>query len=359
MTTTGRATRSARASRDSAPNGGKPGQGDIARMLGVSVSTVSRALADSAAINDDLKARVFEAAARIGYPTKERRSVERLDAITVVSTITGFRDSRSSVYFSLLDGIKQEAGRLAGSVETVMSREGEPLPDDVFRALGPRAGCIFLGLAAAPGTHAALARRQVPAVVCNGIDEELVIDSISPANHTVGKIMAQHLMELGHRRFLYLSGVDRHTLRRRLAGFRQWVETQAGVEGTSVDVLGVGGDLSDSHAANFTEFMRTKGSGITAIVGYNDGAAVWAMECLKTMGIRVPDDISVAGIDDMPIAEIASPSLTTFHIDWEAIGRQTVRMLHERMLDPERPAHFLQVGGTFTPRRSTAPTDRD
>ena len=117
MTTTGRATRSTRASQDGAPNGGKPGQGDIARMLGVSVSKVSRALADSAAINDELKARVFEAAARIGYPTKERRSVERLDAITVVSTIKTqppmIADDlrRQADYFIDLTSLKSEIGR--------------------------------------------------------------------------------------------------------------------------------------------------------------------------------------------------------------------------------------------------------
>lgn len=356
MATTGRAARRVRATAEGGPaNGSKPGQGDIARMLGVSVSTVSRALADSSLINDELKARVHEAAASIGYPTRERRPVEKLEAITVVSTISGFRDTRSSVYFALLDGIRQEAARFAGTVETVMSREGEPLPDRVLEALGPRTGCILLGVSASPGTAAALAGRQVPVVVCNGIDEELVVDSISPANHTVGKIMAQQLMALGHRRFLYLSGVDRQTLQRRLAGFRQWVEVQSGVEGARVDILGMGGDISDSHAATFTEFMRTRGREVTAIACYNDGAAVWAMECLKSMGLRVPDDISVAGFDDMPIAGIASPGLTTFHIDWEAIGRQTVRMLHDRMLDPARPAHFLQVGGSYTPRQSTAP----
>jgi len=355
MTRTGRAKGAGSAG---GTTGGRPGQGDIAKMLGVSVSTVSRALADSSAINDDLKARILEAAAHIGYPTRERRTVEKLDAITVISTISGFRDTRSSIYFALLDGIKREAAQLAGGVETIMAREGDPLPDSIADKLGPRHGCIFLGMNARQGTHAALARRSVPAVICNGVDQELVVDSISPANFIGGTLMARQLMALGHRKFLYLSGVDRHTLQRRQAGFRQWVEAEAGVEDTEVHVLSLGGDISDSHADTFSEFMRTTGREVTAVFCYNDGAAVWAVECLKSMGLSVPDDVSVAGFDDMPISRIASPALTTFRIDWEAIGRDTVRMLHERMLDPSRAAHFMQVGGTYVARESTAEAPR-
>ncbi|WMS44572.1 LacI family DNA-binding transcriptional regulator [Acuticoccus sp. MNP-M23] len=337
--------------------GGRPGQADIARMLGVSVSTVSRALADSSAINDALKARIVEAATEIGYATKERRPVERLDSITVLCTINSFRDTRSSVYFALLEGIKQESASLAGQIETVMSREGDPVPDAIAETLGPRNGCIFLGIVPGLDTSAALVERGVPVVVCNGIDEDLVVDSISPANHSGGKIMAQQLMALGHRKFLYLSGVNRQTLQRRFVGFRDWVEDGSGVAGAAVDELNLGSDISDHHASAFTEFMKTRGRQVTAVCCYNDGAAVWAVEYLKAMGLSVPQDVSVAGFDDMPIAQIASPPLSTFRIDWEEIGRQTARMLHARMVEPQRAVHFLQVGGNFISRDSTAAPD--
>lgn len=331
----------------------RPRQDDIARALGLSVSTVSRALADSELVNADVKRRVREAAASVGYPVKTRGGAAPLDEVVVMCAIAAFRETRSTVYFALLDGIKEEAARVAGGVRTVMGADGDPVPAEIDAALGPGTGCVFLGVTPAEGTARALAGRGVPTVVANGIDEALVVDSISPANHAGGAIVAGHLLGLGHRRLGYLSGVRRQTLHRRLAGFRQGVE--AGPGDASMRELRLPGDISDAHGDAFRDWMLGEARGITALTCYNDGAAVWAMERLHRMGLSVPGDVSVAGFDDMAIAQIASPSLTTFRIDWAEIGRQTVRMLHRRMLEPGAAVHFLQVGGALVARQSTAP----
>ncbi|QDY69211.1 LacI family DNA-binding transcriptional regulator [Qingshengfaniella alkalisoli] len=331
----------------------RPGQTDIANALGVSVSTVSRALADSPAINDDIKRQVYEVALKIGYPVKAHTVVERLDQIVVLTSVAGFNDTRSSIYYGLLEGIKTAATRSGTVVSTSITQSRTPLPADLRNKLGPKTGCVFLGITPSPDVAQYLHDQRIPALVCNGVDEELLIDSISPANYSGGRLMARYLMDKGHRKFLYFGGVHRTTLRRRASGFRQYVEKESGMDGAEiVATYEQRGPLSDDLLTDFTDWLERNRGDATALFCYNDGAAAWAIEAAKILGISVPDDLSIAGFDDMPIADLTTPGLTTYRIDWQQIGLQCVALLTARMENPESPTQYLQVGGTFVERAS-------
>lgn len=332
----------------------RPGQTDIAKTLGVSVSTVSRALAGSPLIKDSVKQQVRDAAVKIGYRLKEAQDFEGFERIVVLTSLDAFRDTCSSMYNRLLDGIRAEASRYGGEFSITIAKSRTPIPDAVDKNLGPKSGCIFLGITPDAATAQNLVDRGIPAIVCNGLDEELILDSISPANYQGAAIMARHLLELGHKKFLYVAGTDRATLRLRYLGFEKYIERHGDISGAGIlSIFEEWADQSEDKDERFEQWFKAERGDATALCCFNDGAAVWAIERLQSMGVSVPDEISIVGFDDLPIAEISDPGLTTFHIDWIQIGLQTVQILHKRMMSPHSAPEIMQISGKLVTRNSS------
>ncbi len=328
-----------------------PGQADIADLAGVSVSTVSRALADSDLVSSEVKARVRQAAAQVGYPLRVQPQASRLSTIYVFAVLRSFRDTRSSVYHALLAGIRELAATRNIEIEVIMVRQDDNLPDGFMDQCPPGSACIFLGTIPASGVFGALGDANIPAILCNGLDDDLKVDSVAPANHSGGKQIGQHLVENGHLQVGFISGPDRPTLNRRFLGAQLAIE-KAG--GSVVGEFDLDGDASSDSTTHFKTWFNKAGHNATALFCFNDAAAVWVEEALGDMGISVPDDVSIVGFDDLPIAEIATPALTTFRIDWIDIGRRACIMLEQRMENPNAPTQMLQVGGTLVERASVA-----
>lgn len=328
-----------------------PGQADIADMAGVSVSTVSRALADSDLVSSEVKAKVLQAAAQIGYPLRVQPQASKLSTIYVFAVLRSFRDTRSSVYHALLIGIRHLAASKSIDVDVVMVRQGDDLPDGFVDQCKPGSACIFLGTSPAPGVFGTLRAANIPTVLCNGLDDDLKVDSVSPANHSGGQQIGQLLVDHGHRQVGFVTGADRPTLRRRFLGAQLAIE-QAG--GNVVGTFDLGPETSSESAALFSTWYETIGHKASALFCFNDAAAVWVEEIFDEVGVSVPENVSVVGFDDLPIAEIATPALTTFRIDWIDIGQRACTMLEQRMANPEAPTQMLQVGGTLVERASVS-----
>jgi DNA-binding LacI/PurR family transcriptional regulator len=235
-----------------------------------------------------------------------------------------------------------------------MTRSDTPISDDIRAQIGATTGVIFLGLSPAPETLNDFAEAGIAAVVANGVDEELKLDSVSPTNFLGGIILAKYLTDLGHRRVLYFRGLDRSTLLRRFAGSRQHIEGRDDWPDAKV-VSSFKRDLSGSEEADrvrFNAWITRYKDDATALLCFNDGAAVWAIEAMRALGMSVPDDMSVVGFDDMPVARLTNPSLTTFSINWDEIGRESVQILHKRFSFPHAEIKMVQIGGHMIVRDS-------
>jgi len=327
----------------------RPGQSDIASALGVSVSTVSRALADSPAINGDIKRQVQEVARQIGYPVRHAPPVEAFERISILTSIGALNDSRSSIYAAMIEGIRDAGARVGGRIESSITRSRTMYQQPLDEGFGPRTGVIFLGVVPTAEVAADIVERGIPAIVANGVDQEYMIDSIAPANFGGARLMGRYLTGMGHRNFLYMQGIGRTTLQRRMDGFRQHIETEGG---RMVGVFGEGADLNEEKFEKFTQWLRTERGDATALFCFNDGAAAWALEAVRAAGLSVPEDLSIVGFDDMPIAAMTVPALTTMRIDWRGLGEQTIDLLHQRLRLPHRPVQFVQTGGTLIVRDS-------
>ena len=110
----------------------------------------------------------------------------------------------------------------------------------------------------------------------------------------------------------------------------------------------------DHAREQFTRWMQSAGSvDCTALLACNDKTAIGVIHALQNAGIRVPDDVSVIGFDDIDMARVVRPQLTTIHVYRELLGEMGVRMLVERIQNPSRPPMTLTVGTTFIERGST------
>ena len=84
----------------------------------------------------------------------------------------------------------------------------------------------------------------------------------------------------------------------------------------------------------------------------NDLVALAAIQALRRRGIDVPGEVSVLGFDDLPMANMSDPALTTIHVDWHQVGREAIRLLMQRRAEPDRPTIHIQTGARLIERAS-------
>lgn len=181
-------------------------------------------------------------------------------------------------------------------------------------------------------------------LVASGYSGILPLDSVSIDNHRAGYLATRHLIELGHRRIGYISGSTPTRSRRdRLEGYRTAL-TEADIEAT-VDLIARGEAIvgyDDIHAA---EHGRAAAHGLlqlpeppTALVALNDMHALGACAAARDRSLSVPDDISVVGIDDIALAELVHPPLTTVHQPIEKLSEAAVDLLTRRIKGEDGPS---------------------
>jgi DNA-binding LacI/PurR family transcriptional regulator len=141
--------------------------------------------------------------------------------------------------------------------------------------------------------------------------------------------LGDHLASLGHRRCLYLSGeADNVAYEARLKGFQETFLSHS----RSLTVLKGGKDVESGR--RMIQQALANGTSFTAVTGGNDTIAIGAMNELLDSGYRIPEEISVCGIDDVPFAENCRPALTTVRIEKQEMGIKALQYLLERLKNP-------------------------
>lgn len=166
------------------------------------------------------------------------------------------------------------------------------------------------------------------------------------------RALTAHLLQLGHRRLGYLAGpADRTTTRDRLAGHRNALAA-AGLAGDAERLTVHGHYDRPSGYEGALELLRREPC-LTAIVAANDTVALGACAALRERGLRIPEDVSVTGFDDVPFAADAAPALTTMRLPLTQAGAHAARLALGLTTPP--PTGTVTYPATLTPRASTAP----
>lgn len=340
------------------PKGIGPSQADLAAALDLSVSTVSRALSSAPGISDDVRQRVTQMAAQLGYRTKGMAPRHDIQRLVVVATIFDVNGTISWVYQEMLHGITASARESAIPIECHMTMETHRLPTGLGPSLGPAVGVVFLGFVPDTETIRWLAEHEISAIIVNGVDPTLQMDSVSPANYFGGRTVANYLCSLGHRKVGFLGGPNRWTLIRRFRGFRDALADHWGADDSIVGTLHLHSDTTQAYIDQLRAWLPDFLEKATALFCYNDSLAVSAIQTISDLGKSVPGDVSVVGFDDMPLGTMMTPKLTTFHIDWQVIGAEALRQLRHRHSSQNGDALELQVGGRLVERQSAGPCGR-
>jgi len=327
----------------------------VAKRAGVSTATVSRVLSQPDVVAPETRRRVMRAVERLAYePNSAAKNLRTLRTAKLLVTVPDI----SNPFFSLiLQGIEETAQR-AGYAVLVGDTQHDERREDSYAAMLKRKeadGLIFLGHRL-PKTAAELVRTVAPrcAPVVNGCEfsPRLGIPSVHIDNAKAASEAMDHLYRLGHRRLGIVTGPLLSPLSRdRLSG----AAGRAKQAKADRDFIVMNGDFSIESGSVAAERLLGRRDPPTAIFCFNDEMAMGVLETAKRRRLRVPDDLSVVGFDDIRFARYTDPPLTTIAQPMRAIGEGTVRLLLQILNGNGHAPESVTLPHTLTIRSSTAP----
>ena len=327
----------------------------VARRAGVSTATVSRVLSRPEVVAPGTRRKVMRAVELLGYvPNSAAKNLRTLKSGKLLVTVPDI----SNPFFSLiLQGIEDTAMRegysvLVGDTQHDVKRE-ERYAQMLKRKEAD--GLIFLGHRL-PKEVAALVRTMSPrcAPVVNGCEfsPTLGVPSVHIDNAKAAYEAMDHLYRLGHHRIGVITGPLVSPLSRdRLQGVKSRARKQKAERSCTV----MQGDFSIESGAVAAERLLGSADPPTAVFCFNDEMAMGVIQTAKRRGLRIPDDISVIGFDDIRFSRCIDPPLTTIAQPMRAIGEGTVRLLLEILGGRSTPPDSVTLPHTLIIRSSTAP----
>lgn len=323
---------------------------DVARAAGVSVATVSKVINGRYGVAAATHDRVMQVVNELGYAsslvaTSMRRQRTHVIGVLVAAFEPFALELLRGVSESLM-GTPYDVLAYAGAV-SAGSHEGWET-----RSLSSLGGTLIDGAIVVTPT-VALTGAAVPIVSVDphtGTTGPAIVDI---DNRRGGALATEHLLGLGHTRIAHLSGRDDlESARLRADGYR---EALAAV-GIPVDEsLVAEGGYSPQESAQAAARLLDAPERPTAIFAANDVSAIAAMSVARERGIRVPEDLSIVGFDDIPAAVAMDPPLTTVHQPLNEMGHAAVDLL-VRMIDHGAPAEHVRMPSELIVRGSTAPS---
>jgi len=307
---------------------------DVAQKAGVSVASVSRTFSSPELMNDHTRQRVLEAAQILDYRPRQRRTPLNVNSVNMCVGFQFFAADETDnlqsndFYAPMLAGVQAEATTLGLHLmlhTTNRQAMSQELPRMVVeQAVG---GMLVVGTAE-PSILAAFAKHVPQIVLLDNRDETGQFESIISDGFRGSYVAVQHLLQLGHRRIgFYAMKPDVTTFRDRLRGYRAAMhESGFGAETLQI----VSGRNQAECARAFGATFRAP-QPPTALVAANDAQALDIMRMSRQLGLKIPEDLSLIGFDDIPFATHIDPPLTTIRVNKQFMGRLAVRRLYTRI----------------------------
>ena len=329
----------------------EPSIRDIARLAKVSHPTVSRALHNSPRVNAQTAARIRKIADEAGYCASAlARGLVTRRTQTIGLVVTTVADPFASEVICGIEQVANDRGYrvFLGSSHADPERERKVVRSfaeqrvDGIIVISSRVGTLYLPL---------LAEMMVPIVLVNDQYAGTFVHSVMIGNLEGARAAASHLAGLGHRRIAYLgdrlgyqSDIDR------LAGYRKALRTAGIPFDARLVVYGEGRPETTIRAM---ESLLALHRPPTAVCCYDDLSALGAMRVIRGRGLRVPEDVSITGFDDLFFAPYTQPALTTVHQPMRQMGQMAMESLL-KLMSGEAPVPQIKVDATLVVRESTA-----
>ncbi|WP_295929702.1 LacI family DNA-binding transcriptional regulator [uncultured Xanthomonas sp.] len=299
---------------------------DIAKHVGVTAGTVSRALSRPEKVLPATRARIEQAAAALGYvPNTVARTLKTQRSGKLLVTVP---DIANPFFAQILQGA-EDAAQAVGYAVLLGDTQHQPDREERYAQMLRRNeadGLIVLGHRLPPTAREIVKQQGAAAPVVNGceFDPALGIPSVHIDNAAAARAVMDHLYGLGHARIAVVGGPPDNPLhQQRLEGVRASAKARRRLRSLTV----VPGDFSveSGHAAAMALLRRAPAP--TAIFCFSDQMALGALAACRDLGIRVPDDLSIVGFDDLASSSYLTPPLTTIRQPMRDIGVRAVNLL--------------------------------
>lgn len=329
----------------------QPSIKDIARLARVSHPTVSRALQNSSLVNAETAARIRKIAEEAGYRASAvARGLVTRKTRTIGLVVTTVADPFAG---EVVCGIEETANDHGYSVFLADSNADPEREKKVVRELAERrvdgilvtssrVGMLYLPL---------LKEMMVPIVLVNDQYPGEFVHAVMINNIEGMRAVVDHVIGLGHTRIAYIGAVNGYqTDTERFAAYREAL--QAAKIPMAAELV-MHGDGLPSTAMDVTERLLALSDPPTAICCYNDMTALGAMRAVRARGLKIPDDISVTGFDDLFFASYSEPPLTTVRQPMRRMGQLAMESLI-RLMESRQAVPQIWVDAELVVRSSTA-----
>jgi LacI family transcriptional regulator len=332
---------------------------DVAAACGVSPMTVSLVLNNRGRVSAETRERVLQAVRDLDYRPGVSESSSRRKPMNVLGVMADAENAsltRPGYFNSVLNGLLAATDHFEQHV-LLFTRTRQILDPYVnIRQFcdGRCDGLVVLGAQDGSELVEAIHLRGFPMVMIGASARE-AIPNVDLDNLAAGARMTRTLLDLGHRRIAFVGGPDFvKSARLRHEGYRQALKDW-GIEcEPALEVLNI---IWPHEGALQIHSMLELPAGRrpTAVFGWNDGAAIGVIHVAQSLGLRVPADLSVLGIDNDPQGAECHPALTTLRQPYGKIGQAAVELLLAQVRDSSTQIHHLTFPGDLIVRKSTAP----
>lgn len=353
----------------------------IAERAGVSISTVSRVLNfdETLSVSDETRRRIMETTEELGYNKykRKKRTMEVPEpeiwmptptpiaeppapvqvracqqTIGIVMTYDKSEELNDPYYLTVRLAI-EEAARERGVQLIEVGKKGEH-----SHPAATASGYIVVGPIGSGQLHE-LQRSASPIVYVDDVPWDRKSDIVTVDLHDAVEQALSHIRALGHERIAYVGGRDvldgASTADRRETAYEQWMR-EAGIFDSSLVRVGT---FSAEDGYRLTkELIVSSGRGCTAVLAANDSMAIGAIRAIQEQGLRVPEDISVVGFNDIAVAQFMTPALTTVRLHSDCIGDTALELMMERLEKQRSIGKKVMIPTELIVRESCGPASR-
>lgn len=325
----------------------------VAKEAGVSLGTVSRVINDDVHVADETRERVLAVAKELGFvANRQARGLKGRKTNTVGVLVpnlgTGYigeimQGIDTELELSQLDLMLFTTHRMADKEANYVANMVQGMVDGLLFII-PRSPSDYIGT---------LKQRNFPFVLIDNQVADEPCPSVSATNWQGAYQATEYLIELGHRGIGLITGsMDLNSATDRLEGYRSALRTNHILE--NPDLIYEGEYTQPSGYAGATALLDLDEIP-TAIFASNDAMAMGAMDAVRNRGLRVPEDISILGFDDVPQSAMVRPALTTVRQPLEQMGRVAIQMLQDILKNPEKEVDQMRLPTELIIRDSAQP----
>jgi DNA-binding LacI/PurR family transcriptional regulator len=330
---------------------------DIAKAANVSPSTVSRTIANNPRISEKTRQRIFKLMKEMNYhPNMIARSLANKSTKIIGVIVTGTTEKAFQHPFfpEILSGIASEAykNKYKILISSVNSANEEKTTVAEYAKSGITSGIILMASRVKNPSIAELKQMDFPFVVVGRPERERDVNWVDNDNVRIGYDLTKHLIERGHKEIAFLGASPDFTVTSdRLEGYKKAL-TECNIQ-ISKDLI-VNGKFVDDTGFGLMKELLERGAAPTGVIACDDLLAFGAISFLNDKGIRVPEDIAVAGVNNVPLGEYFNPPLTSVDVNAFSLGAKAFDLLLASFKDDYRSIDRAIVPAKLIVRKSTA-----